>query len=253
MSELIELSIQQHRQFKVVENCALSVAKQLHIINIRVNEIAHMTTQAPVFFNKSPETGHWELSSLTSFEPQHNLLIKEDVWQATYLPSSIQQYPFFLMKKPQGGEGYTLGFDGTGNNFSTTQGTPLFDEHGKATAYLSNIKKMVEADINNNIQTVQFIDSLAQIGLLKAVNLVVEYQNGSVKTLKGLSVINEDALQVLSAEQLKTLQQKNYLPAIYASLVSLLQLNTLVRKHNEQQADKISQIKIEVSRDSFVD
>jgi hypothetical protein len=253
MSELIELSIKQHSKLKVVENCALSLAKKLHIINIRVNEIAQMASQCPVFFNKSPDTGHWGLSALTSFTPQHNLFVNNDTWLATYLPSSIQSYPFFLMKKPNGGEGYTLGFDGNSHNFSEKTGTALFDENGKATAYLSQIKNIVEADIQHDIQTYEFIDTLLGLNLLKAVNIIVNYQDGRAQTIKGLSVINEDALQVLSAEQLKSLQKSNYLPAIYASLVSLLQLNTLVRKHNEQQTDHITQIQIEVSRDAFVD
>lgn len=82
--------------------------------------------------------------------------------------------------------------------------------------------------------------------------MLVHYDNGTMQTLKGLHTLDEDRLQSLQAEQLAELNKKGYLSPIHAMLISIYQLNSLIRKHNEvEQFTKVKQIKLEVARDDL--
>ena len=57
-------------------------------------------------------------------------------------------------------------------------------------------------------------------------------------------------MKTLSAEQLHELESKGYLLTVHAVLISLFQINLLVRRHNEDEGKKsVIQVKLEVARD----
>jgi hypothetical protein len=154
------------------------------------------------------------------------------------------------MQSPKDSESHTIGIFEQSSAFSEKTGEDLFDDKGKASLYLSGIKTLLEADITNDIQTYQFGKKLEQLGMLKSIDLLVHYQDGAVQTLSGLYTIDEDKLQALSAEQSHELNQQGYLVQIHAMLISIYQLNLLIRKHNEfKDAKKVVQLKIEIARD----
>ena len=81
--------------------------------------------------------------------------------------------------------------------------------------------------------------------------MLVQYGDDAVQTLKGLHTLDEDKLQSLPAEQLQELSKKGYLAPIYAMLVSIFQLNALIRKHNSiDSLNNVKHVKLEVARDS---
>jgi hypothetical protein len=58
---------------------------------------------------------------------------------------------------------------------------------------------------------------------------------------------------VLSAEQLHDLNKQGYLVQIHAMLISIYQLNLLIRKHNKiNDSNKIAQLKIEIARERAI-
>jgi len=58
-------------------------------------------------------------------------------------------------------------------------------------------------------------------------------------------------MQLLSAEQLAHLNTKGYLAPIHAILLSILQLNSIVKKNNaNDELKNIGQVKLETSKQS---
>jgi hypothetical protein len=250
MSELVELSSTQHQGLKVRVNCGVEVAATQQIVKLRVNEVGRAAGNFPIFFTRSAQDGALVLSALTSFESQQNMFVKDGQWQSTYQPSAIKTFPFFLMRSKSDAKSYTIGIDEKNQVFSREHGELLFEENGKASMQLSRAKVLLEADIQNDIHTFQFGKELEQMGLLKSIDLVVQYQDGTNQSITGLITLDEDKINALSAEQLHGLNQQGYLVQIHALLISIYQLNSIIQKQNSHiDLPKVAQLKIEVAKD----
>ena len=250
MSELVELSSTQHQGLKVRVNCGVEVAATQQIVKLRVNEVGRAAGNFPIFFTRSAQDGALVLSALTSFESQQNMFVKDGQWQSTYQPTAIKTFPFFLMRSKSDEKNYTIGIDEKNQVFSKEHGELLFEGNGKASMHLSRAKVLLEADIQNDIHTFQFGKELEQMGLLKSIDLVVQYQDGTNQSITGLITIDEDKINTLSAEQLHGLNQQGYLVQIHALLISIYQLNSIIQKQNSRiDLPKVAQLKIEVAKD----
>ena len=250
MSELVELSSTQHQGLKVRVNCGVEVAATQQIVKLRVNEVGRAAGNFPIFFTRGAQDGALVLSALTSFESQQNMFVKDGQWQSTYQPTAIKTFPFFLMRSKSDAKSYTIGIDEKNQVFSKEHGELLFEENGKASMQLSRAKVLLEADIQNDIHTFQFGKELEQMGLLKSIDLVVQYQDGTNQSITGLITIDEDKINTLSAEQLHGLNQQGYLVQIHALLISIYQLNSIIQKQNSRiDLPKVAQLKIEVAKD----
>lgn len=253
MAELIELSSKQHGNLKVDVNGAIDFSSSLHVMNLRVSEIGMAVSSFPVFFTRNAQNGDWGLSAISSFTSGQNLFVENKQWTATYQPNFIRTYPLHLMRSVEGENSYTIGIDESNSVFSNDEGNALFDHDNKATPYLHQMTKLLEADIKNEMQTYEFTKTIDALNLFKSLDLVISNDDGTAQTLKGLHTIDEDKLQDLSAEQLLALSKKGYLSPIHAILVSIFQLNLLVKKNNARSdLPAVKNIKLELSRENNV-
>lgn len=249
MTTLVELNNEKHQSLKVHPHAGLEFAATQHLLNIQVTEIAQTICDFPVFLNKNIQSGYWNLSAITSFEMGNNLLVDENNWQATYRPNCMQTYPFQLMNSPQVENAYTIGFDEKNPTLSHDTGVTLFEENGKASPYLKQIKKLLESNIQHDIQTFKFGQKLDELGLCKSINIVVNIKGEVPQTLTGLYTIDEDRLHSLPDEQLGELNRLGYLAQIHGILLSISQLNSLIKKNNKQQdITHIENLKLEVNK-----
>ncbi|GGW61208.1 SapC family protein [Alishewanella tabrizica] len=227
MADFIALNAEQHAAVRVSEQQALSVIATQHLINLRVTELAQLACDIPVFISKTPY-GEWALSGLCSVQPGRNLWVAQGQWQATYVPAYLQTYPLCALPGSERGP-VSLGIFTEASQ--QQQGIALFDDRKQASAELLRRQKLVETDLQNEFLTYTFLQQLATLGLLQPITLVLQSAVDE-QQIVGLYTINEDRLAQLSAAQLQHLQQQGMLLPIYALLLSLLQLNTLINKHN---------------------
>jgi hypothetical protein len=65
-----------------------------------------------------------------------------------------------------------------------------------------------------------------------------------------LHTIDEDVLHQLPTQAMEELNKQGFLIPVHAMLISLYQLNMLLRKHNDlSNFKKVKQLKIEVAKD----
>lgn len=250
MAELVELNNATHKALLVDRAYTIKIAKQQQIMKLRVAEAAKAATCFPVFFTKDQSYGDWILSSLTSFDSGKNLFVENNQWLAVFQPTSMQTPPFYLIQSQSQSKGYTVGILEEKEAFTQDDGEALYETNGQESFYLTHIKKLLEADVKNDYQSNQFSKKLDEMGLLNSIDLQLHYQDETVQTLNGLHTINEDALHALSEEKTLELSKLGYLLPIHAMLISLFQLNSLVRKNNESAEFKqIKQIKIALVKD----
>lgn len=233
MNNLVELSNETHKDLKVVDNAVINAIKDQHVINIQLKEACIAATNFPMFFMSVPDMDRWAISAITSLEAEKNLFVKDDVWQSAYQPTSMLTFPMLVMPAADKERQYTVGIKEDSPSFSKKEGKDLFDSDGKASPYLSSIIKLIEADMQNEVNTIRFCKEIDDLSLIAPVTIQVSYENGSVKNLGGLQTIDEKVLQSLDVKELEKLRQKGYLAPIYAMLISAYQLNLLLKRHNE--------------------
>ena len=250
MAELVELNKEKHRNLRVTTDCTSRFAETQHVLNIRAGEVGKAVSSFPVFFSRNPSSGTWMLSAVTSLEAGSNLFVDGDEWTATYRPTLLETYPLFLMRSPHDETSYCIGIDETSSAFSYETGEAIFDENGEESLHLTRVKALLEANFENDIQTHLFSQRLEELGLFKSVNINVYYKTGDVQTITSLHTIDEDKLKALKPEELHELETKGYLLTAHAILVSIFQMNLLVRKHNQVEGNTaVIHVKLEVARD----
>lgn len=250
MAELVELSHEEHGDYKLDTSAAVKVAEKTHILSLRVTEISRAACELPIFLTKSQQEGVTVISAITSLEVEKNLLVKDDIWKGIFQPTSMMTYPFFLMKHPSEENQFTVGIDPEHAAFSKEEGEALFEEEKKAGPRLSQITQLLQQDMKNDVHTYQFCKEINELGLIQPIEVSVAYEGGKVNKLKGLNTIDEAKLADLSEETYLELRKKNYLAPIYSLLVSHYQVNNLIRLHNQSgKGEKIRQVSMNLEKD----
>jgi hypothetical protein len=115
-------------------------------------------------------------------------------------------------------------------------GESLFLEHGGNSSYLDKVAELLEAIHHGVTDNNDFIDALLEYQLLESVTLDITLNDHSKNQMLGFYTINEDNLNELSSDILKSLQEKGYLQAIYMTIASQTNIRKLISKKNERLA-----------------
>ena len=251
----VELNPEEHGDLRVVANCVIGQAATQHMIALKFNEVAPAQTEFPVFLTRpekeqNEEQTQWSLSAITSLEAKQNLFVTDHKWDAIYVPSAMRTYPMFVIQASGDKKGFTVGINPTSSAFSKTEGEALFDEQGKATEYLSHVTAQLEADIKNEVTSYKFIKRLSELDLIREVTLLVTFADQTSHTLRGLHSVDEKVLHELPDQTILALKEEGFLVPIYALLLSLYQVNALIKRHNLREASKkVVDIKVQFMRD----
>jgi len=250
MNTLTELSSAKHKNLRVIPESALEFAAHLHMVNLRVTEVPRAVASFPVFFTRQADSRNWTISAIASFTPNQNLFVKEGKWDALYQPTSIRTFPLHLMNTNTAEQQYSIGILEQSGAFSTEEGEPLFDESGRPTLMLNEMQRLLEDTIKEDIQSYQFAQKLESLELLKSIDISVQFADKGVQRITGLSAIDEDRLQSLSGEELQELNKLGYMTPIHAMLISIYQINDIVRRNNAiAGCERIEGIKLEMAKD----
>ena len=250
MTTLTALTSEKHGDLRVIPSSRLQIAQAQHVINVKANEVALSASTFPVFITRNPSNGRLALTAVLSFEEGKNLFTRGGGWSAIFEPVVLRTYPLFLMATDSNEKGYCVGIDEASNAFSREDGERLFDDSGQPSHYHDRVFRMLEAGIADEEQTNLFLHKVDELGLIKPVDLLVTYASGEAKTIQGLITVDEDRLKTLSAEQVAELNSSGYLFTLHALLMSLSQLNRLIRLNNsDEELEEIRQAKLQVARD----
>lgn len=254
MTQLTKLNDSAHRKLKVASDAPIRLAEQSHLLNLGVTEVAKAVSSFPLFLTKSSHTGSWALSALASFKQGQSLFVEDGNWTATYQPIALQTYPFYLIQSENDAQNFSLGIDRNNPAFSEQKGEALYAADGRSSERLQKITALLEADIQDSVQTIQFARKLEELGLIKPINILVTYSDGSVQTLQGLHTLDEDKIKALEMNLVADLNKIGYLTVMHAMLISLYQLNSLIKKQGVLgDTERITKIKLELARSALVE
>ena len=203
------------------------------------HEFRNIQRHYPIFFTKNPENGQFQAVAMFGFEDGENLFLDESGWDAAYVPLSIMRQPFLIGFQHQQEEGgvntqTVISIDMDSPRISTSEGEPLFLEHGGTSEYLDQVNSVLDL-VNQGFQRNQaFVDMMLGMDLLESFVLDVELNDGSSHRLSGFYTINEDSLSRLTGDDLVILNNNGYLEAVYMAVASLSNIPDLVERRNRK-------------------
>ncbi len=247
MPKFETLSADTHSNIAIDESKLATTYSKFHLLNIEIKEAVQAASEFPLFFSKSPDAKYWTISALCGLAPQENVFETQGTWLGHYAPLSLRTLPFVTRIDSEYQQQEIL-VDVESPAIST-QGEPLFLASKRPTAYLDTKKKLLEERVNAMQQTAVMLNQLSEMGLIHAVDLIIEYKDNTNQRVGGLATVNEQRLQALNGEELASLNQKGLLNVLFNMLGSIFQVNRVIRLQNTKFPGRaVNNIKFETSK-----
>jgi len=230
--KVVPVNQERHAGKKIKQVESFDFASKFHIAYLTMHEFVRAAAIYPLVFIEDKEKDEFRPVALLGLDAGENLFVDaKGKWQGSYIPAIIRRYPFALSQVGEDGR-YLVCVDEESDLVSDTEGSPLFSEKGEPTQVIENVKKYLSELQQMDKLTHEFCKFLAEHNLFVPLNMRVR-QSDKVKNISGCYVINEERLNNLSDELFIGVRNKRYLPAIYAQLTSLSQIERLVMLKDE--------------------
>ena len=225
--KIVPVALERHRHKKVRNTTQFDYAAGFHIAYVTVHEFARAAATYPIVFLEDKPNDGFRPVVLMGLKPGENLFVGADgAWNASYIPAMIRRYPFALSKGAEENR-FVVCVDEASTLLSDTEGAPMFDEKGEPTQVIENVKRYLSELQQMDMLTQQFSRFLLTNNLLTPLNMRVNASQA--RNITGCYVINEERLNAFSDALFLEVRAKGFLPAMYAHLMSLPQIERLVQ------------------------
>ncbi|MGB7407704.1 MAG: SapC family protein [Pontixanthobacter sp.] len=234
--DLMPLNSRDHADWKTKPLDSAKWLKEQHAIPVTVDEFAQTQRDYPIVFSSGENPLPLALMGLNEGV---NTFVNDDgkIEEPVYLPAYVRRYPFMLAKLTQEGDDLSLCFDPTAGSVGDfTDGEPLFEAEGKASATTQNILNFCEQFENAGQRTKAFIDLLKKHELLMDGEIAITQQDNPEKPFvyRGFQMINQEKLQELRGDVLREWNKSGMLALIYAHVMSLDLMRTIFSRQVQQ-------------------
>ena len=226
----IPLDKNKHKELKVSVQKNFDFAKNSHLAAATIREFAQLAGCMPIVFIQDPQSGNHHVVAMLGTEANNNYYVAEGKWQAPYVPMNIQRYPFDV--RPDG-EKLGVFFDENSELIGSEDGERLFTDGDEPSEFLLNRQTFLSELANSEMLTQQFVKKIIELDLLSPIELMLTYESGQSRNVTGMMAIDEPKLRKLSDDIILEMHKNGFLGAIYATMMSMGQLNRLLELSNK--------------------
>lgn len=202
-------------------------------------EFRHIQHYYPICFRKDEETKEVQALALFGFEQGENLFIKDEKWDAQYIPMTIEIQPFLIGLDNKNTETGSIYIDMDSPRVNPPDGgTRVFNEDGSETDYLAYVRQRLEALHQMSASTQAFYEFLEKFDLLEPFVLEVGFVDGSARRLKGFHTIHEERFRSLDGKVIQEMWELGYLLPCFMMFASLSSITDLVDRKNVQISNR---------------
>jgi hypothetical protein len=225
VTQIATLSNEAHRSLRVDARPSAAYGDSRRFAQVIIGEFAHVVVHYPILFAKDAVTGQLYSGVLLGYDEDENLFLEEWREGRRYRPLLLQRAPFLTY-------GRHLAIDLDHPRVGVEAGEPLFLGDGRPTPYLESIRQAVRYLHAGMKATEAFIGRLLELKLIEALDLEVEFDDGSKCDGVGLYTIDAGALGALDDATVVDLHRRGYLRLIDFMIVSRNQLPVLASRKN---------------------
>jgi len=231
MSDHAILTAETHRDLRIATQCSAEFGDDVMCCMTVPAEFRQVQNEYPILFRMNAERNGFSAFALFGFENGENLYLDGDRWSARYRPLAVDIQPFLIGRTDGSGHGQ-VHIDMGSARIARSEGTRVFDEHGRPTPYLETIaEKLGELDEGYQASA-DFFAALMKYNLLEPLALDITLNTGSTHRFVGFHVIHEERLRSLDAQAVAELHARDYLMPIHMALASLSNIAKLVDRKN---------------------
>jgi len=228
-NKVVGLSKETHAKTKINNVRPFSHIANEHMLPVVVHEFVVAGAEFPIVFVKDPSGERFQPVALLGLAAHQNLIIKEDKWDAMYIPRVLRNYPLVLVQDAPGSDRLIVAIDENSERVNTTEGFALFNDDGSESEFLTARKQQMGEFVDFSQITHNFTEKLKSLGLIKEQVLTLTI-DGEKRNINGIHMVDDQKLNDLSDEVFLDLRKQGYLTAIYAHLMSLQHTQKLVQK-----------------------
>jgi hypothetical protein len=203
-------------------------ASRLNVMPMTAGELPLASHDYPVMFVRVGDTERYAMIAVLGWAPEENLFIENGNWlPGVYCPAYIRRHPFCLTRTPT-----TAGQPGQSlvsieQSAVGDEGASLFDEQGKPTPRFLEIEQFLNEYEGELERTREQCSIFADFKLFEHMPMAASI-SGQTFSTQGLYRIDEKRLDLLNANQMKTLLRKGALATIYQHLGSVTRFSRLI-------------------------
>ncbi len=235
---LVPVNKERHAGKKIKQIEGFGFASQFHIASVMMHEFVRAAAIYPVVFLEDKEQDEFRPVALLGLDAGENLFVNHDTgrWEGSYIPAIIRRYPFALASTGEEGQ-FTVCIDEDSSLVSDSDGVPLFNEDGTPAEALENVKRYLGELQQMDAFTRACCKYLQEHNMFTPLNMRVR-QADNVRNISGCYVVNEERLYNVSDERFLEMRDRRYLPAIYAHLGSLAQIERLMQLKDQRKGNE---------------
>ena len=236
MSRYEVLDREKHRQLRVKTGYGAALGDAVMYVMTYPMEFRDIQGCYPILFTKDPNTGGFFAAAVLGFDRDQNLFLKDDGWDATYVPAMVQRQPFLIAKRGENdNEPPVVSLDLDHPRVSQEEGEALFEADGNPSEFL-NSKIALLDKLHRGLQHGQgFVETLIKHELLEQITLDFTFNDGAKQTVEGFYTIAEERLYQLQGDALESLNQAGYLQPIFMAVASLSRMRDIIERRNRLQ------------------
>lgn len=237
MSQYEVLNKEKHKQLRIRTGYSAALGDAVKFAMTYPMEFRDIQSCYPILFTKDPNTGGFFAAAVFGFASGQNLFLKDNGWDAAYIPATVQRQPFLIATRGEGdNDNPVVSLDLDHPRVSQDEGEALFDDAGDATDFL-NRKIALLDKLHRGLQhSSGFIDALLQHELLEQIALDITFNDGDKTTVQGFYSIAEERLYQLNGDALESLNRAGYLQPVFMAVASLSRMRDIIERRNRLRA-----------------
>ncbi len=237
MSNIVTLNNIDHQDLRVDTRFAAAYGHNSGLALVFPSEFAELQREYPILLQKHPDSGQYRAIALLGLLPDENLFLRDDQWQASYVPAIIAKGPFVIGiedQSLQGGEENALvvKLDMTDPRVNHPQGQRVFLEFGGNSTYLEQINRVLQRIYQGDQLAGAMYAAFAQLDLIEPVELEITLNNGQLHRLQGNYSISREKLYALRGQALEQLHASGFLECAFYLASSLNNVKRLIQLKN---------------------
>lgn len=230
--QIAPLQKEKHSQTKINTASPFTFAQEQHILPVVVQEFVRVGAEMPIVFIKDSASERFDVVAMLGLQTGENLMVAGGKWQGFYVPKVLWNHPLVLADDPSKEGQLLVALVESSPMVNTETGHPLFNEDGSESDFLQARIETMREFFQQSQTTRAFTKVLADLDLLVSQTLTIKLE-GKPREITGIYIVDEKKLSSLSDEQLLDLNKRGMMPAIYAHLMSLQQVQRLGERVNK--------------------
>jgi hypothetical protein len=228
---IVPLNKEVHGDWSVESVSNYKHTSETNSLYIAAIEFIKAANEYPIVFGIGPDDSVFPVVILGLKKNENLYINKKGEWLANYIPAYVRRYPFILATEENVLDKFTVCVDSDCPGFNDKgKGTRLFDEDGNESELLKNSVEFLK-EYQNHIQlTTMFCNNMKELGLLEPMKADVKLADGEEISLGGFMGINREKLKALGSEAMLNLVKTDQMELIYAHLISLGNIDSLMSK-----------------------